>query len=76
MQSGGTSNFGSLLTLLGITFQPWKYVSILGGIGLLIWAAWWTFFRARYPLDYLYTAVAAIIGAGAIVERLKRQGVR
>ncbi len=74
VQSGGTSYLGPLLILLGITFQPWVggLVSMAGGAGLLVWAVWWTFFKASGPMDYLYSIVAVIVGLGAIMERWGR----
>ncbi|HMN39919.1 MAG TPA: hypothetical protein PKE29_03675 [Phycisphaerales bacterium] len=72
VQSSGKSNFGPLLILLGVAFQPWSLLSIAGGLGLLAWAVWWTFFKALGPIDYIYSLVAAIIGLGTLTERWGR----
>ena len=63
--------FGSFIALAGITMMPWSIVSLIGGVGLLAWAAWWTFTVAKYPMDYLYTLIAVVFGLTAIFDRVK-----
>jgi hypothetical protein len=67
----GVTAFGSFLGLCGVTMLPWSIVSLAGGIGLLAWAGWWTFSKAAYPMDYLYTLLAAVFGLTAIIDRSK-----
>lgn len=67
--SQGSSYLGLFYLLLGVAFQPWAIVSIIGGVGLLIWAGWWIFFKALGPMDYIFALVAIIVGLGAILER-------
>ncbi len=62
---------GSFIALAGITMMPWSIVSLIGGVGLLAWAAWWTFAVAKYPMDYLYTLIAVVFGLTAIFDRVK-----
>ena len=63
--------FGSFLCLCGITLMPWSILSLAGGVGLLVWAAWWTIVKAKYPMDYLYTGLAVVFGLTAIMDRVK-----
>ena len=63
--------FGSFIALAGVTMMPWSIVSLIGGVGLLAWAAWWTFTVAKYPMDYLYTLIAVVFGLTAIFDRVK-----
>jgi hypothetical protein len=63
--------FGSFIALAGLTMMPWSIVSLIGGVGLLLWGAWWTFTKATYPMDYLYTALAVVFGLTAIIDRVK-----
>jgi hypothetical protein len=63
--------FGSFISLVGLAMMPWSIVSLVGGVGLLVWAGWWTLTKATYPMDYLYTAFAVVFGLTAIIDRVK-----